>query len=289
MVAPPGDCINLGLRASPPLSQGRYFIGVFNPNPSPVTVNIKVFIQRDLGRGTGLTFGCGASSGLLDDAEDTSIIHVNRSQLIADVQVGVRIAHNRISDVVLRLVSPQGTRILLAESRGGPLAADYGFGSLQTNVAPASSSGGPIASTTVIGPVQPEGNIQVDYDFFSVPDRMTIYYDGNQIFDSGLVSGAGSFCVDYGPGAATNLVLVMNEGNNSNPFTAWQYTATIYSGYTYAIFTENTNLAKLPIKFVTPPFTENSTGFHAGNEVRRPVRLFVAVSVKACCADVTGV
>ncbi len=264
VVAPPGDCINLGRRDAPPLSQGRYFIGVFNPNASAVTVNIKVFIQRDLARGNSLNFSGAAGFQMLDDAVQTSVIHVNRSQLLSDVQVGVRIAHDRVSDLVLHLVSPKGTRILLAENRGGPSAADYGFGSLQTNVAPAGSSGGPLASTNVIGPVQPEGNIQVDYDFFQVPDRLTIYYDGAQIFDSGEVSGAGTFSVDYGPGSATNVIIVMNEGDNPNTATAWQYTATVYSGYTYAIFTENTNFAKVPIKFAPPPFTNfnyNATTF----------------------------
>src|SRR5207247_160144 len=172
-----------------------------------------------------------------------------------DLEVGVRISHERVSDLVLHLVSPAGTRILLAESRGGPFGADYGAGSLQTNVVPASSSGGPLASTNVIGPVQPDGSIVIDYEFFDVPDRMTIYYDGNQIFDSGDVSGAGTFSVDYGPGSSTNITIVMNEGNNPNPTTAWQYTATVYSGYIYTRFTENTNLTMTPIKFGTAPFT----------------------------------
>src|SRR5262249_438280 len=162
-------------------------------------------------RGDSLTFGGQRGARSLDDLATNSVLHVNRSQLIADVQLGVRIAHQRVSDLVLHLISPQGTRIILAENRGGPYPADYGFASFQTNVAPARSSGGPLASTNSVGPVKPDGNIQVDYQFFDVPDRMTIYYEGTQIFDSGLISGAGTFSVDYGPGIATNVVIVMNE------------------------------------------------------------------------------
>src|SRR5262249_19705337 len=106
-----------------------------------------------------------------------------------------------------------------------------------------------------IGPVQPEGNIQVDYDFFSVPDRLTIYYEDTQIFDSGVVSGAGTFSVDYGPGAATNVIIVMKQGNKAKASTLWQKNATVYGGYTYTRFTENTNLTITPIKFGTAPFT----------------------------------
>src|SRR5262249_16965407 len=182
-------------------------------------------------------------------------IFVPQDRILADVQVGVRIAHDRVADAVLHLISPQGTRILLTENRGGPYGKDYGFGSLQTNVAPASSAGGAQAYTNIIGPVQPEGTVQVDYNFYTIPDRMTIYYQNALIFDSGVVSGSGTFSVDYGPGTDTNIVIVMNEGDNPNRSTVWDYIATVYSGYSYAIFTGNTNLASLPIKFAPPPFT----------------------------------
>jgi subtilisin-like proprotein convertase family protein len=255
IVAPPGDCITLGRRDSPPLSQGRYFIGIFNPGILPVTANIKVFIERDLDRRDAFNFGGGGGITILDDAVTNSVIHVSQDRIISDLQVGLRIAHERVADLVLHLVAPDGTRVLLAENRGGSSGKDYGGGSLQTNVAPASSAGGAQAYTNTIGPVQAEGTIQVDYDFFTVPDRMTIYYEGAQIFDSGVISGAGTFAVDYGPGSDTNVVIVMNEGNNPNTSTAWRYTATVYSGYVYTTFTENTNLTITPIKYGVAPFT----------------------------------
>ena len=130
-VSAPGGCLSLGRRDVPPLSQGRYFIGVFNPNTIPVNARIRVFIHRDLTARTTVAFRSSFAKELFDDAETNSVIRVTRPGVIADLSVGVRIAHPRVSDLVLHLVSPQGTRLLLAENRGGPLGADYGFGALK--------------------------------------------------------------------------------------------------------------------------------------------------------------
>ena len=47
---------------------------------------------------------------------------------VADVKVGVRIDHPRVSDLTMHLVSPLGTRVLLSENRGGPDASGWGSG-----------------------------------------------------------------------------------------------------------------------------------------------------------------
>ncbi len=254
-VAPPGSCITLGRRDSPPLSQGRYFIGIYNPNATPVTANIKVFVERDLAARSSLAFRSPTSSDLFDDAVTNATIFVSRDAIVADLEVGVRIAHERASDLALHLVSPNGTRILLTENRGGLTGADYGFGSLQTNALPSTDSGDENASTNIIATSQSEGTVQVDYDFYNAPDRLTIYYEGSQIYDSGLINGAGTVTVDYGPGFSTNVVIVINEGGNPNDSTLWTYVATVYTGFTYATFTEDVQKATLPIKFAVPPFT----------------------------------
>src|SRR6185503_16372632 len=142
-IAPPGDCVSLSKRDSPPLSAGRYFIGIFNPGAGAVTVRIRVLIERDLQRASAFSFRSGGSQGLLDDAITNSIIHVFRNQLVADVRVGVRLNHPRVSDLVLHLVSPSGTRVMLAENRGGPDGVDFGFGLPQLTVVPISAMGGP--------------------------------------------------------------------------------------------------------------------------------------------------
>jgi hypothetical protein len=62
-VAPPGGCLELTRRDSPPLSAGRYYIGIFNPNSTPVTTRIKVTIGRDLQKSSSLP-SVGGSRGL---------------------------------------------------------------------------------------------------------------------------------------------------------------------------------------------------------------------------------
>ena len=84
---------------------------------------------------------------------------------------------------------------------------------------------------------------------------MTVYYDGVRIFDTGVVLGPGSFVVDYGPGQATNFVVIMNENGNPLGGTGYEYTPVVYNTYTYSTFTESTERARLPIKFEPPPFT----------------------------------
>jgi hypothetical protein len=40
----------------------------------------------------------------------------------------------------------------------------------------------------------------------------------------------------------------------------WEYTVTVVTGYNFAMFTDDTNFAQVPIKFAVPPFT-NFNGF----------------------------
>lgn len=264
LVAPPGDCINLGLRDSPPLSRGRYYIGIYNPNALAVTVGIKVNLQHDLRKGSSLRFRGGDGELIVDDAVTKSTQFVGYDGIISDVEVGIRIAHERVSDLVLHLVSPEGTRLLLTENRGKD-TADYGFGTLQTNVFPVSPSGGAAEQITVLGPVLQEGTLVIDYDFQNAPDQMTVYYDGQLIFDSGFTNGTRLVSLDYGPGLSTNIVIIMNEGTTRTGGTAWSYTATVYTSYTYSTFTESTERARLPIKFEPPPFT--NFNYYATNYV----------------------
>src|SRR5262249_31460213 len=63
-------------------------------------------------------------------------------------------------------------------------------------------------------------------------------------------SGPGTFTINYGPGTNTDITIVMNQGNNTNTTTQWIYTPRVVSQVTsYFVFSENTNFAKLPLKF----------------------------------------
>jgi serine protease len=61
-----------------------------------------------------------------DNSTVTSSINVTSEMTIADVDVRVSIVHSRVSDLVLTLISPNGTRILLSNRRGGN-GSNYSF------------------------------------------------------------------------------------------------------------------------------------------------------------------
>ncbi|HWY74666.1 MAG TPA: LamG-like jellyroll fold domain-containing protein, partial [Verrucomicrobiae bacterium] len=123
--------------------------------------------------------------------------------------------------------------------------------------------GGPMTETNVMETGVNQGTLVITYDFFYQPNTMHVYYDGVKIFDSGAVTGSGTFTVDYGPGVSTSVEIIMNEGGNPSQI-EWDYTVTsITRGIDYAIFSEDTNVAQVPIKFAIPPYGTNlsSTSF----------------------------
>jgi subtilisin-like proprotein convertase family protein len=256
---PPGGSLSITKFDSPPLNAGRYFFAVYNPSPNPVTVRIFTALGLDLNPQPPFQFLSIGNEPLKDDAVTYSTNYVGADSRVVSAQVGVRIDHPRISDLVLTLISPRGTRVLLAENRGGLSPDGYGSGFNITNSFPATTSGSAAAETNIVNTLTNQGTLIINYNFFTIPDTMHVYYDGVRIFDSGLINGAGSFTVDYGPGAATDVVIIMNEGGNPTA-TEWQYTVTgIEREITYATFSEDTNFATIPIKFATPPFGVLST------------------------------
>jgi subtilisin-like proprotein convertase family protein len=127
LINPPGGSLSLGLYDVPPLNAGRYFIGIFNPNAVTVSFRIRLDLERDLAaiNGAGL-LGGDTPLPLQDEAITRSSVYVATAQPVVDVQVGVRVQHARASDLLLYLVSPQGTRVLLAENRGRTNALGIG-------------------------------------------------------------------------------------------------------------------------------------------------------------------
>src|ERR1051326_6342601 len=150
--------------------------------------------------------------------------------------------------------------MVLDENRGGNTTNGMGLDQFATNIIPVGSSGDWHAQTNIIDVGFAPTSFQVAWDFFTVPDFMHIYYGGNLIFDSGLVSGTGTFSTNL-PGPPTQVEIVMNEGGNTNNLqTAWRYTVTsTAASYIYTTFTENTNKTITPIKFAIPPFVPTNT------------------------------
>lgn len=257
LVGPPSGCLSLTTSDLPPLSPGRYFVGIHNPNATALTnLQRSVTLEFDPNCGGGVRFSGGDSQGLLDDAVTNSVITVTNDSRISSVEVGLRVDHPRVSDLAFTLISPRGTRVLLMENRGRTNENGIGSTFVFTNVVPvAVSNAGPQAVTNVIPTGNTSGNLRITYDFFIVPDRMTVYYQNTLLLDSGFIAGSGTFNVSYGPGTATEIMVVMNEGGNPSNTTAYAYTVSdIGVVHSYLTFTENTNLTTTPIKFIQPPF-----------------------------------
>jgi subtilisin-like proprotein convertase family protein len=250
--------LTLGLFDSPPLNPGRYFVGLFNPTPALEKVHVTWTFGLALAGPQPLNILSVGNEPLLDDAVTYSTNHVGTSEHVISAEVGVRIDHPRESDLALTLISPAGTRVLLAENRGGLDNHGYGGGTNSTNFLGPISSGGIAGATNTFDVTTTSGTLLINYQFFTVPDDMRIYYNGTRIFDSGLISGGGTFAVDFGPGPSTMVTIIMNElgSNPSGPTSdAWNYTLNeISKSITYATFTEDTNKTTLPIKFAVPPF-----------------------------------
>ena len=261
LILPPGDTLTVNSSDTPPLTPGLYSLRLFNDGGSAVTVRGSVRFELSVSVASLQTYVSSGPTPAVDDAVTNSIIHVDRNALVAGVEVGVHIEHPRVSDLVLHLVSPSGTRVLLAENRGGITTNGYGYSSFTTNSTSA-TYGDVMTQTNVVGMTGNSGFVNIDYDFQMLPDDLRIYYDGLLIFDSGLVTGAGKFSIPFGPGISTEIVIVMNgNGITPDPLTIWKYSADVVSGVLiYATFSENTNLALVPIKFAIPPFATNLPG-----------------------------
>jgi subtilisin-like proprotein convertase family protein len=255
-INPPGGCLSVDKFQLPPLSPGRYFIGVFNPSASSQDFYINITVETGPAP-TPITFNPAGTQPLLDDAVTNFTTTVTDHMQIARLDVGLRIDHPRVSDLAVTLISPGGTRVLLAENRGG--TSTSGFGSslpVVTNFIPVSAAGGPAATNIFIDTGATAGTVTIDYNFFEVPDQMRVYYEGNLLRDTGMVDGTGRLRLDYGPGASPFIEVRMNEAGNTNLTTAWDFTASSYStANSYLVFTDNTNLTTTPIKFALPPFT----------------------------------
>jgi subtilisin-like proprotein convertase family protein len=131
LIAPPGGLMNLSTNDVPPLTMGRYYIGVFNPNGVVVNFYISIAVKRSLEAAfLGTYTPTDTPRVVQDDAWTRSTIHVPDDRLLTDVKVGIRIDHPRISDLAIDLISPQGTRVMLTEARGGIIATNYGSGEI---------------------------------------------------------------------------------------------------------------------------------------------------------------
>ncbi|MDB6034285.1 MAG: hypothetical protein JWM16_4623 [Verrucomicrobiales bacterium] len=99
---------------------------------------------------------------------------------------------------------------------------------------------GPLEYRTNIDTGARSGVVTVNFAPACVPDDLRVYYGNTLIFDSGLTNeyrndlncsfanytGPITYVIPYGPGSASNITIVVNEGNG-DPGTVWSFDATI--------------------------------------------------------------
>jgi subtilisin-like proprotein convertase family protein len=245
-----GGSISIG----PPLTPGRYWYGLWNPNLAPQSFT-NLIVTFGMGAVPGqVIFSSSGPAWILDDAVMTNSIYVSAAQNLSSVEVALRVDHPRVSDLVFHLISPDGTRCLLVENRGGTTTNGMGATIAITNIVPVSSSGSASPTTNLVTTVSINGTLTVDYDFQQIPDEMVVFdQGGNLIFDSGMISYSGVFNIAYTNSSI--LTIVMNPNGNPNLGTYWAYTVNaLQAYYTYLVLTEDTNKTTTPIKYAVPPF-----------------------------------
>ncbi len=253
--AAPGAVI-IDATSHPPINPGLYRCQLCNLGKQTANVYLAAALVQDLSPTTPFLFASDAATPILDDAVTCSTIVVTNCDRVISAEVALRVDHPRVADLDIHLVAPDGTRVLLIGNRGADSAEGLGFDVKTTNSTPVFYAGGPQAVTNVFELGQHAGTVLIDYNFYSLPDTMDVYYESNLLFSSGLVSYSGSTNLSFGPGASTQVTVVMNQGGNVNSNTVWNYTLTSTRvDPVYVNFTENTNLAVIPIKFAPVPLT----------------------------------
>ncbi|MGV3771501.1 MAG: S8 family serine peptidase [Verrucomicrobiales bacterium] len=120
-----------GIGHQPPLQAGAYYLSVRKLTPFPATVDFDLLMLFEYGIAPDSFVDLvGGSQEITDDALTNSTVFVRSDKTITKADVSLHLDHERIGDLALSLVSPQGTRILLTENRGR--ANDDGFGRFYT-------------------------------------------------------------------------------------------------------------------------------------------------------------
>jgi len=103
----------------PPLAPGNYYFGVYNPDTISHVVEVDVTLSYPNWATETVPYTSVGPVPLLDDAVTTDTITLPGSpNAFVGINVGLRVDHPRISDLVFHLISPDGTRSLVMENRG---------------------------------------------------------------------------------------------------------------------------------------------------------------------------
>ncbi|MGH7978793.1 MAG: LamG-like jellyroll fold domain-containing protein, partial [Limisphaerales bacterium] len=266
------------LSYGPPLQPDTYYVGLYNPTASAVTVYLDALLNGPGTPAQPQLFTATNVVPIINDAVTSSTnttMDISNTNTISSVNVGFVVQYPRISDLAFTLVSPQGQRILLMENRGGPSATNAGGVFYITNSIGTTTANGSLAPTTNSYDLHNNsGSISFSFNAYTIPDQLTVYYGndpttfntnaGNQdlLFNSQMMSGTTNDSKNFGPGASTYITFIVNQfGNTNGGSDAWTYTINgTFPSFNYLTFTDDTNLTVTPIKFAIPPFDLRDLG-----------------------------
>ncbi len=134
-----GNSLSVGPTDVPPIQPGRYYVDITNQSATAQTVFVIAVILPPNPTGTLTTPPPAGPTQILDDAVTYSDIFVTNTMPIVSVNAGIEVQDPRISDLVFHLISPDGTRVLLMENRGGQNTNGAGVTVMITNVTVAGS------------------------------------------------------------------------------------------------------------------------------------------------------
>lgn len=84
------------------------------------------------------------------------------------------------------------------------------------------SSGGQEGDIRTIQLTANSGELRIDYEMYSVPDRLQVTYEGKNLVDTGFVSGSARLSIPFG--GDSGRVTVDLTGNQEDAGTQWDYT-----------------------------------------------------------------
>src|SRR5581483_10415983 len=118
--------------SQPPLNPGAYRVRTCNSGPDAAEIALQSALS---GAPAPLLTNIYTATGQVALAEaglsDATLLVTNTGRVIS-VQAGVRLDSARVSDLVLNLIGPDGTRVLLSDGRGGDSATSLGADVIQT-------------------------------------------------------------------------------------------------------------------------------------------------------------
>jgi subtilisin-like proprotein convertase family protein len=246
--------------SNPSLNPGTYVVTSCNHGSDVATEYLLAKIAVDINGVVPTRFTSSGPVTIADDAVTTSSLFVTNDNKVVSVEVGLRVDHPRVSDLVFHLISPNGTRSLLFENRGGLTPSGMGTSIITSNIVPTTSTGGPEPQTNSVNTGISNWTATINYNMFTIPDEMAVYSGNILLTNTGLVSGTGVINLTNPPGGSSVITIIMNPNGNPQQGTAWEYTLTsVHAQYQYFTFTEDTNKTVTPIKFALPPFVSGSS------------------------------